>query len=110
MPGELKTREKLSLPRGADIAGREATALYPAPAVQSPETECGLLEVWNVLWRRKVWILAFAAAGSLCGLLAAWFQPAHTRLRPMPRARPAGDSTRLLARRCDSDPFWQPSR
>ena len=75
-PRELQTREQLDLQRGADAFAWRGASGYPhAPAPPQAPAEGGLLEIWEVLWRRKLVILAFAALGTLCGLLAAGFQP-----------------------------------
>jgi capsular exopolysaccharide synthesis family protein len=55
-----------------DLLGDDAAR----PPLNSPPVSGGLPELWQLLRQRKAVLLAFAAAGTAVGLLAAWAQPA----------------------------------
>jgi capsular exopolysaccharide synthesis family protein len=77
VPGELLTPERLGPSNDAGEAVRDRAAGHPGAAILSAEPAgSGLLEAWNALWQRKLAIVMFAVVGAVCGLLAAWSQPA----------------------------------
>lgn len=77
MPNELQTRPRLSQPRDVRMVSRDWGADETArPAYPPPTAGSGLSELWTLLWKRKLALFVFAAAGAASGLLAAWAQPA----------------------------------